>query len=341
MRRACVTAALCVLLGMMVPAQGASAAQPASTVIASADETVPVTHTGDAADDPAIWVNPIIPSRSLVLGNDKRGALETYDLDGNLVQRMNDSTSFWGNVDVRGNLAAVYHRGGVRIYRIDPVTRLLTNATEGEVIPTSGEGLCLYQAANALYFFTIVRASPSKTSQYLLTDANGDGMMEATLRRTFNVGSEAEGCAVDDATGALYLSEENVALWRYGAAESAGTARIAVDTLVESGGHLQADVEGVTVAGDRVIVSSQYGVNGQRDRSYFTVYDRLSNAYLGAFRVGDGPTADDCDGTDGVSAYAGPLGPSYPFGLFVCQDGNNDDPGASQSFKYVRWEAIP
>ena len=52
-------------------------------------------------DDPAVWVHPTDPSRSLVLGNNKRAALETYDLAGNRVQRISDSVTFWGNVDVR------------------------------------------------------------------------------------------------------------------------------------------------------------------------------------------------------------------------------------------------
>ena len=33
--------------------------------------------------------------------------------------------------------------------------------------------------------------------------------------RDFYLGSEGEGCEVDDATGALYVSEEDVGIWRY------------------------------------------------------------------------------------------------------------------------------
>ena len=35
--------------------------------------TEPVPSTGDAADDPAIWIHPDDPARSLVLGTDKKG----------------------------------------------------------------------------------------------------------------------------------------------------------------------------------------------------------------------------------------------------------------------------
>ena len=58
-----------------------------------------MSHSGDAADDPAIWRNPIDPSRSTVIGNDKGGALEVYDLSGARIQRF--TGGFFGNVDVR------------------------------------------------------------------------------------------------------------------------------------------------------------------------------------------------------------------------------------------------
>jgi 3-phytase len=46
-------------------------------------ETEPVPNMGDAADDPAIWVHPVDPALSLVLGTDKKGGLNVFDLEGN------------------------------------------------------------------------------------------------------------------------------------------------------------------------------------------------------------------------------------------------------------------
>src|SRR5579875_2379969 len=45
-------------------------------------QTEPVPSEGDAADDPAIWIHPDDPARSLVLGTDKKGGLHAYTLDG-------------------------------------------------------------------------------------------------------------------------------------------------------------------------------------------------------------------------------------------------------------------
>ena len=172
-----------------------------------------------------------------MLGNNKRGALETYDLDGNRVQRLSDTVTFWGNVDVRqgvpvagvvGDVVAVYHRG-LQLYRVDPATRLLSRANEGTAISTAGEGLCLYssQVTGRLDAFLVTIAG--QVRQFEIRDVDSDGLYDGLLVRQFAVGSEAEGCVADDDHGALYISEENVGLWRYGAEPSGGSARTAVD----------------------------------------------------------------------------------------------------------------
>ena len=56
----------------------------------------------DAADDPAIWVNPWDRSQSLVIGTDKSAKnLEVYDLTGHRLQRIPDANGSVNNVDVR------------------------------------------------------------------------------------------------------------------------------------------------------------------------------------------------------------------------------------------------
>jgi myo-inositol-hexaphosphate 3-phosphohydrolase len=311
-----------------------------STVAATA-ETAPVGHSGDAADDPAIWVNSSDPSTSLVIGNDKVGALETYALDGTQVQTIEGGPGSWGNVDVRGDLVAAWNGGSVRLFHVDAATARLGEVTDADAVLSlsAGEGLCLYSEDPALYAFGV--ASTGLVVQFVLADADGDGLVESREVRRFAVGSEAEGCAVDDETGALYVSEEDVGLWRYDAAPGAGGDRVAVDTMTTAGGHLTADVEGVTVAGPVVIASAQTGRDPEK--SYFTVYDRTTNAYVTSLRVAGGTAADDCDGTDGVAAYSGDLGPLFPRGVFICQDGSNEGPGSAgnQDFKLVPFDRMP
>jgi myo-inositol-hexaphosphate 3-phosphohydrolase len=305
----------------------ADAAAPSPALIPSKAETVAVAHSGDAADDPTIWVNNVNPAQSRIIGNDKQGALNMYRLDGSLVTSLSTGT-FWGNSDVRGNLLAV-SRGGIKLFSVSE-----SSLTQVGSITTSGEGLCMYQSPTALYVFNVTRGGLVREYEVNALRTGG------RLVRSFSLGSEGEGCAVDDEAEALYISQEDVALWRYGANPWDGTSRVAVDTVVPQG-RISPDAEGVAVTGNRVIVSSQYGAAGWK--SYFTAYTRGTNAYVGAFRVGNGLGSDDCDRTDGISAYEGYVGPEYPFGLFVCQDGNNTTPGTSgnQDFKLVPWEALP
>lgn len=335
------TRRLIVVLTTLLTALGLGFWHPAAAApvpVAPVDETTPVANSGDAADDPAIWVHPTQPASSLIIGNDKQGALEVYDLAGNRVQRIRTATAFWGNVDVRGNLVAAYNGGGVRIYRVNPATRRLSLATEGDgVIGTGGEGLCLYRAAGATYVYVITIGGYLR--QYQLTDADADGRFGGRLVRQFAVGSEAEGCAADDSRGRLYVSQEDVALWRYGAGPNAGSTRVAVDRVRSQGGRIAADAEGIAVAGTYVIVSAQNVANP--GASYFVVYDRATNAFVKEFRVTNGANADDCDRTDGITAYAGNLGPRFPNGLFICQDDTNAAPGVGyQNFKLVPFERV-
>lgn len=350
-RAAALRIAVVTSLLLVTGAAAAWAADPVVTV-PSVRETTPVATTGDSMDDPAVWVHPTDPARSLVLGNNKRGALETYDLSGDRVQRIADATTFWGNVDVRqgvpvagtvGDIVAVYHRG-LQLYRVDPDTRLLTRVNEGTAISTAGEGLCLYSSPTTGQLYAIVISIAGQVRQFQIRDTDADGLLEGLLVREFAVGSEAEGCVADDDRGALYISQEDVGLWRYGAEPGAGAERTAVDT-VGSGGHLAADVEGVTLVdlpdGSGYVIASAQNT-ADPNNSFFAVYDRVTGAYVRSFRVVSGTAADDCDRTDGITAVTAALGPAYPSGLFVCQDNNNDAPGTvgNQNLKYVPLETV-
>ena len=340
--------------GVLPATRVAAAAVPTVRSVPAGAETVPTTHAGDSADDPAVWVHPTDPSLSLVVANDKLGALEVYELDGSLHQRITTDTAFWGNVDVRQDVTvgdrttdvvAVVNGGGLRLYGVDPATRFLAPIAEGGgPLPTgSGEGLCLHHdgAAGRLSAVLITRAGQLR--QFLLRDPDGDGLLSADLAREFAVGSEAEGCVADDAHGALYVAEEDVGLWRYGAAPADGAARTAVDT-VQPAGHLAADVEGVTLVdvggGAGYLLASAQNVADPL-RSYFTVYDRQTGAFVDAFRIVDGPSADGCSRTDGITAQAGYLGAGFPQGVFICQDDANTAPAdGNQNFKLTRLETV-
>ncbi len=316
-------------------------------------ETAPVTSEGDSADDPSIWVHPTDPALSLVIGNDKRGALETYNFDGSRQQRLTSGASFWGNSDVRQGVTiggverdvVAAANSGLQLFDVNPSTRMLRPQDEARIATGGGEGVCLYESevTGKVSAFMVTRSG--RVRQFELSDGDRDGVLEATRTREFLVGSESEGCAADDSTGALYISEEDVGLWRYGAEPASGETRTLVDE-VQPQGRIASDAEGVTLVdlggvSGYVVVSAQNVEKPQQN--YYLVYSRASgNKFVGAFQVVTGEVTDGCSRTDGIAAYAGDLGPAFPQGLFVCQDNNNAAPGNSgeQNFKLVRLEKV-
>lgn len=332
------------------PANGTDAASTKVVEVPADAETQPMQHSGDSADDPAIWVNTQDPSKSLIIGNDKQGALETYDLDGSLVQRIVAPSKFWGNVDVRqgvelgagtADVVAVAN-DGVRLYAVDPTTRKLSPITTGgAALETGGgEGLCLYDRPGGLLYLVMVNIS-GDTRQFALEN-DGTGHLSAKQVRHFKVGSEAEGCVADDQNRALYIDEENVGTWKYGA-DPSGAQRTMVDE-VKPKGHQINDIEGITMvddgAGNGLLIASSQGE--ANEKSYFSVFDRKTGAFRSSFRIVDGDNADGCSHTDGVAATSRSLGPDYPNGVFVCQDDDNTVPGkaGNQDFKLTRLEKI-
>jgi 3-phytase len=313
----------------------------------AAAETTPVSSDGDAADDVAVWVDPADPSASLVIGTDKRGALETYDLSGRRVQRLPRPAGSVNNVDVRpgfslgGRTVALVGSGGraMSFFRLDSVDRQL-HEVGAHVFPRQWAevGFCLYRSAVTGRFYAFLAEPDGDVTQYELFDQGG--LVDARAVRGWPLGGRAEGCVADDETGRLFVSEEKSGIWRYDAEpEGSPLARMQVDKV--GGGHLVADVEGlaiVTQPGRRgfLLASSQ-------GDSTFAVYRRgRDNAWLGQREVADGTAADGCSDTDGIEAVAANLGPDFPAGIFICQDGRNTAPGSAghQNFKYVRLEQI-
>jgi 3-phytase len=192
--------------------------------------------------------------------------------------------------------------------------------------------------------------SPTSGAYYaFVTEDGGGGVEQYEVRpdgngvslnrvRTLRLSDQSEGCVADDLTGALYIAEEDEGIWRYGAEPSAGSDRRLIDST-SGGGHLDADVEGLAIfyagATDGYVIASSQGNDS------YVVYDRATNAYIGTFRVQDG-AVDAINDTDGLDVTNRALGPAFPNGLFVAQDGSNRDGGreARQNFKLVPWETI-
>lgn len=334
-----VVATVALVAGICTPQLSAQVAEVTAIV-----ETDPVPTDDDAADDAAIWIHPHDPSRSLVIGTDKRGGgLAVYDLAGWELQY--DGSVRPNNVDVRYgfplggssvDLVAFSEReeGTIGTYVVDPVARRVGDVGAGMIdLDFSPAGLCLYRSPTSGRWYAFVVGTRGELEQWELFD-DGTGKVDGRLVRSLDVGDETEACTVDDALGRLYVSEEPVGIWRYGAEPGDGARRTLVDAS-DGSGHLTADVEGLAIYqtsdGDGYLIASSQGSDG------FVIYERRSGYHVGTFRIVDG-AVDGVSNTDGIDVTNVDLGPRFPEGLFVAQDGEN--PGANQNFKYVPWGAI-
>ena len=316
-------------------------ASPAVSVTARGETTPVGTANADAADDPAIWRNAADPAQSLIVGTDKKAGLYVYGLDGKTRSFLDAGRV--NNVDLRdgvtiaskpGILVVASDRNDVAnaklaLFNLDPTTAKLTAL--GKVDGGKGEayGVCLYRARDAVYAFIVLKDG---TIHQVALDAS-DASVSGQTVRTMKLGTQSEGCAVDDRTGILYVAEEDVGLWRFDARANGTT--LPTKIAAADGKNIVMDAEGVAIApiGERdgyVIVSSQ------GDNAY-AVYRLTDDSYVGRFRILDGAIGG-AEETDGIDLMLGDFGPAYPGGIFVAQDGHNA--AAAQNFKLVAWNDI-
>ncbi|KOV09469.1 phytase, partial [Streptomyces sp. XY511] len=178
-------------------------------------------------------------------------------MTGARIQRI--AGDYGNNVDLRGNIVvsaddeAADGNGAMHVYRIDPATRQLKRLRD---IPTevTAHGICLYTSPASGKLYAFPNSTSGRVEQWEIA-VDGDAVT-ATSVRLWDAGSAVEGCYADETTGKLYLGEEDVGVWVYGAEPTSGTGRTRLDST-GSGGHITADTEGITAAGNRIYVSSQ------------------------------------------------------------------------------------
>ncbi len=227
------------------------------------------------------------------------------------------------------------------LYEVDAATRRLANAAAAPIPTGLGDpyGLCMYHSARSGKLYVFINDPDKGDFRQWEIVAEG-AKLGARLVREFTVGTQAEGCAADDETGALYVAEEDVALWRYGAEPDAGNERRQLDSTGK-GGHLKADIEGVGIF--RGKDGAGYLVVSNQGADNYAVYRREgANAFVGLFSIvaNDELGIDGASETDGLDVTSSPLGGSFPQGLLVVQDGRNITPAEKQNFKLIPWERV-
>jgi 3-phytase len=310
-------------------------------------QTDPVARHGDAADDPALWIHPLQPTLSRVLGTNKKQGLLVYDLQGRQLQLLESGRL--NNVDLRQGVLLGGQRMDIAVAtrRDDNTLAVFGIDAQGEVrelgrVPTDLSevyGLCVY-APPAGGLHAIVNDKDGRFEQMALSLDNG--RPEGRVLRRFRVASQPEGCVADEHSGQLFLGEERRGVW----VTSLDAAEPATLRLVLGVGRvLKADVEGLAVYRSGVAGASGAGyliVSSQGDDAYVVLDAHAPFAVRGRFRIGIHAQKgiDAASETDGLDVTSANLGGPFGRGMLVVQDGFKRLPDQPQNFKLVAWDDI-
>ncbi len=309
----------------------------------AAVETDPVASLEgeDAADDPAIWVNKMHPEQSLILGTNKTGGLNVYDLSGKEQQVRNIGNV--NNVDLRDGfslnatevtLVATSNRSinAVSLLILDPVTGVLSDTILN--IPSTVDevyGLCMFIDPQTKDYFVFVNGKDGKIEQWLIQDTNG---ISGELVRTFSVNSQPEGMVVDDQNSLIYIGVEEEGIYVTGAGASDPAELNFIPGSGRMNDVIEFDIEGLAIFshnGQQYLMASSQG-----NFSYALFAIGETTAYLASFVISDG-SVDGVEETDGLDITTASLPAPFSDGLLVVQDGFNEDgeQAKNQNFKLV------
>jgi 3-phytase len=322
-------------LGLALAGCAAQKAEPVihglpPAAVTASGETDPVgTGRADAADDPAIWVDPASPNRALIIATDKKAGIHIYDLTGRDVAFIKGGLV--NNVDVAGNIVAASDRNDgvnahIALFRLDPDKPSLTAL--GRAAAGTGEayGFCLKKTAPGA---PLTAALIIKDGTVRVGTLTAEGTPAFAVQWEHKIPTQSEGCVFDGDT--LYVGEEDAGIWELKQDGQAARARLVAPVDNQ---RLVADVEGLATIdhkGQRYLLASSQGDNA------YAVFKLPSMDYVGRFAVAAG-TFGATSETDGIEAVAGNFGAAYPDGIFLAQDGDNAP--KAQNFKLVRWDRI-
>ena len=298
--------------------------------VSASGETQPVgTNHADAADDPAVWVDPTNPARALIVATDKKAGLHVYDLAGKDLAFI--QAGLVNNVDMAGDIIVASDRNdGVNahlaIFRLDGAKPAI--AALGRAAAGTGEayGLCVKKSMPGE---PITAALIVKDGTVRVGTLSIDGAPSFAVLWEHKIPTQSEGCVFDGDT--LYVGEEVGGLWELKQQGKGASARLVAPIDNQ---RLVADLEGLATIdhkGQRYLIASSQGDNA------YAVYRLPGLDYIGRFAVAAGAFGATSE-TDGIEAIAGKFGPTYPDGIFIAQDGDNG--AKAQNFKLVRWDQI-
>ncbi|MEI6866123.1 phytase [Flavicella sp.] len=287
-------------------------------------------------DDPAIWVNPKDPSKSIVFGTDKdtNGAVYAFDLEGKIIEsktirniqrpnnvdveyglKLNDSTK----VDVL--VFTERERQVIRVFSI-PDMQALDNGGipvfEDETVLENRlpMGISLYKSPKDGTIYAIVsrKTGPLEDYLYQYELVSDNDIVSGNLVRKFGSFSgkkEIEAIAVDSELGFVYYSDEMHCVRKYYAEPSKGNRELSCFGAED----FLRDIEGIAIA--KYSDGEGYIIVSDQQRGQFNLYDRKTNEFI--------KTVDlSTTATDGCEVVTVNLNEQFSKGLFVAMNDAKD-----------------
>lgn len=283
-------------------------------------------------DDPAIWVNPKDPSKSIVFGTDKKtnGAIYAFDLKGKIledktirnIKRPNNVDVEYGfqlNDSTTTDILVFTEREKQQI-RVFSVPEMMPLDGGGfpvfidEKVPENRlpMGVALFKSYRDSTIYAIVgrKTGPEKGYLYQYALKADSISVKANLVRKFGSFSgvkEIEAIAVDDANGYVYYSDEGVCIKKYYAEPSKGDEEISCF----GGAYFSKDIEGIAIAS--YTNGKGYLIVSNQQKGEFNIFSRKDNSFIKAVNLS---TLE----TDGCEVVAVPLNETFSNGLFVAMN---------------------
>lgn len=302
-------------------------------------ETPAVDTRGDAADDPAIWLNKEFPALSIIFATDKRSGIYAYDLRGK--QLTFSPAGNINNVDLRTLKLDYRTDNGVvkKDYTFLFGTNRSLNTIDLWIFFDEGINRSMRNRANLRYSKFSINEKPdfrikSESNIYgicagvhpqygliaFVTEDEGPnvevyylGANGLELLATLDNGGESEGCVFDDENLTLFISEENLR-GNLKAHKFDKDFNLTGDPFVIDSreGNIVGDPEGVTVY--KTDQNKGFIILSSQGDSKFNIYNRQQPyEFIKSFKISSTNDIDGVSDTDGIDAVSVNLNCDFDF----------------------------
>ncbi len=301
-------------------------------ILPSIQPDVITEFTLNDTDDPAIWVHPTEPEKSIVFGTDKdtNGAIYAFDLEGKIIEnktirnierpnnvdieygfQLNDSTL----IDIL--VFTEREKQQIRMFSVPDMTPLDNGGfavfeDEENLENRLPMGISLYKSPIDTTIYAIVSRKSGPKEGYLYQYAlqsDSLGIRSKFIRKfgSFSGVKEIEALAVDDKNGFVYVSDEGVCIKKYYVEPTMGNIELACFGRE----YFLEDIEGIAVA--NYPKGNGYLIVSNQQKGEFNIFSSKDNSFVKAINLS---TLE----TDGCEVVTVPLGSKFPNGLFVAMN---------------------